>query len=425
MALKIKILQHAASPLFNSDQPYYGNTYTMEDPSPVWYGNFDQQRWVRFRTACEDFLTKLSANGHYAMVQPTAQTQEAYRYAFRASYLLQGSTEILMSSRVAKTANGNDYQWWNLRTNPRMSYCPTQEYVEMFPWADGTPFDWKKTAAAGELDKMFIQGDTVPGNQFLQNVRYTRDPRLYETVAVNGARQTIDWGNGNTSGANYELWVGGTDAGQKPITQDDHFATGYRYLKYYAGPAFQRKFPQWVWLSLADVYLSYAEALCQTNELGNAIQYVDMIRERVGLGGLVACNPDKDFTKKEVVLEEILRERACEFAFNEVRYHDMIRYKRADLFERTLHRLLIYRLVKNASGQWVREESQWYKVRTNATDASHKDYYEPSRFEYEKQPITVSKRYWWENGFDPKWYLQPFPIKEINKGYGLVQNPGW
>jgi len=32
---------------------------------------------------------------------------------------------------------------------------------------------------------------------------------------------------------------------------------------------------------------------------------------------------------------------------------------------------------------------------------------------------------WWTNGFDPKWYLSPFPLSEVNKGYGLVQNPGW
>lgn len=424
MALKIKILQHAASPIFNDDKPYYGSQYQMEDSSPVWYGNFDQSRWTRLRTACEDFLKKLDANGIYSMVQATDDTQEAYRFAFRASYLLQTSPEIIMSTRVARTANGNDYGWWNLRNNPRFSYCPTQEYVEMFPWADGTPFNWDETKAAGELDHMFIKGDTIPGNQMLQNIEYTRDPRLYETVGVNGARQTIDWGSGRTSGANYELWVGGTDAGQTPINQDSHYATGYRFLKYYSGPAFQRKFPQWVWLSLAEVYLTYAEALCQTGELTEAIEYVDIIRERVGLGGLVACNPDKDFSKKDVVLEEILRERACEFAFNEVRYFDMIRYKRADLFERPLHRLLTYRLVEE-NGQWVREESQWYKVRTNAKDPSHKDYYEPSRFEYEKEPITVAARAWWTEGFDPKWYLQPFPIKEINKGYGLVQNPGW
>ena len=31
----------------------------------------------------------------------------------------------------------------------------------------------------------------------------------------------------------------------------------------------------------------------------------------------------------------------------------------------------------------------------------------------------------WQTRFIPKWYLSAFPSNEINKGYGLVQNPGW
>ena len=78
----------------------------------------------------------------------------------------------------------------------------------MFPWADGTPFDWEKAEANGMLDHMFVKGDSLyPASsddncQMLQNRQYTRDPRLYESVAVNGALQTINWADGNTSGAN-------------------------------------------------------------------------------------------------------------------------------------------------------------------------------------------------------------------------------
>ena len=55
---------------------------------------------------------------------------------------------------------------------------------------------------------------------------------------------------------------------------------------------------------------------------------------------------------------------------------------------------------------------------------SDPDFYEPTHFDYEKAEITVGRRAWWE-GFDARWYLQPFPITEMNKNYGLVQNPGW
>lgn len=430
MALKCKILQFAASPLFNSDKPYWDGVYTMEDSSPAWYGNYDVARWQRFRKACEDFINKMNANpGVYHLVKPAGNTFEDYRYAFRSSYLLQGSPEVIMSVRVHKNAKGNDYGWVNLRTNARYSYCPTQEYVEMFPWADGTPFDWDETEAAGKLDQMFVTGDKIPGKQMLQNRVYTRDPRLYETVAVNGALQTINWGNGKTSGANYELWLGGTTAGNTPVTQDSHYGTGYRYLKYYAGEAYVGKFPHWVSLSVPEIYLGYAEALAQTGDLPTAIKYIDDVRARVGLGGLVECNPGKNLTTdKDALIKEILRERACEFAFQDSRYFDMIRYKlRAD-FEKTLHRLVIHRLVEK-DGQWVVSDGQWYKkCFGKVTDPSDPDFYEPTHFSYEKLPITVGSRIWWDKergGFDPKWYLQPFPITELNKKYGLEQNPGW
>lgn len=430
MALKCKILQFAASPLFNSDKPYWDGVYTMEDSSPAWYGNYDVARWQRFRKACEDFINKMNANPEvYHLVKPAGNKFEDYRYAFRSSYLLQGSPEVIMSVRVHKNAKGNDYGWVNLRTNARYSYCPTQEYVEMFPWADGTPFDWDETEAAGKLDQMFVTGDRIPGKQMLQNRVYTRDPRLYETVAVNGALQTINWGNGKTSGANYELWLGGTTAGNKPVTQDSHYATGYRYLKYYAGEAYVGKFPHWVSLSVPEIYLGYAEALAQTGDLPTAIKYIDAVRARVGLGGLEECNPGKNLTTdKDALIKEILRERACEFAFQDSRYFDMIRYKlRAD-FEKTLHRLVIHRLVEK-DGQWVVSDGQWYKkCFGKVTDPSDPDFYEPTHFSYEKLPITVGSRIWWDKergGFDPKWYLQPFPITELNKKYGLEQNPGW
>ncbi len=46
-------------------------------------------------------------------------------------------------------------------------------------------------------------------------------------------------------------------------------------------------------------------------------------------------------------------------------------------------------------------------------------------FEYERFELSKPVRRWWTYGFDPKWYLSPFPQTEINKGYGLIQNPGW
>lgn len=436
MALKCKVLAFAASPLFNDSQPYYAGAYTVEADSCAWYGGSKPELWTKLKTACSDFFSQMNSQGHYQLVQPAGTTQEDYRYAYRSGYILESSPEILHSVRRSKNAHGNDYGWYNLgwggKTdgsggNDRFAYCPTQEYVEMFPWADGTPFNWEKAEAEGKLDYMFVHGDTVPGMQQLQNIRYTRDPRLYETSIVNGARQTVNWGDGRSSGANWEMWVGGTTIGNASKTNSGKYGTGYRMLKYIVGEAMRRKFPQWNAIMLSDIYLTYAEAIVQSGgNFAEAIDYVDAVRARVGLKGLVECNPDKNLTgNKENLLEEIMRERACDLAFQNERYFDMIRYKRADLFERPLHGLRIYRLVKDGNG-WKREESQWYNKSFNKNlPETDPNFYEPSHFDYERFQITTGARAWWTEGFDPKWYLQPFPITEVNKNYGLVQNAGW
>ena len=102
---------------------------------------------------------------------------------------------------------------------------------------------------------------------------------------------------------------------------------------------------EWPYLRLAEVYLIYAEACLQAKgDFSGAIANVNKVRARVGLGDLNTCNPDKNLmTNKEALLEEILRERACELGLEDVRFFDMIRYKRDDLFKKTLHGLRIYR----------------------------------------------------------------------------------
>ena len=171
-------------------------------------------------------------------------------------------------------------------------------------------------------------------------------------------------------------------------------------------------------MRLPEIYLIYAEAIVQTGgSHSDAIAKVDEVRKRVGLNGLEECNPDKDLSSKDVLLNEILRERACELGMEDARFFDMIRYKMKTRFETPLHGLHIYRL--NANGERILTSCPWF--------GGDKAYgvAQPTHFEYEKFSLTNVERYWWKNGFDPKWYLSPFPQAEVNKGYGLEQNPGW
>lgn len=419
MALKCKIWQFAASPLFNDTRAFAGGSSEAEQQHLVWYGGYRAELWDNCLKACEDFFNAVKQNGFYELNQATANTPEQYRQAYRMGYIKQNSKEVLHSVRVqmGDAFNSSSYMWHSWSDNGRNAYTPTQEYVEMFPWSDGRPFDWKETENEGRLDEMFVTGEFISGQQTLQNLVLTRDPRLYETVRVNGIPKMLGWDSGTMSGMPFELWVGGYDANQGPVSQSGNYATGYDNMKYYLGSEYQRQYTQWVTLRLSDLYLTYAEALLQAkNDNRGCIEQIDIVRARVGLKGLNECNPDKNLlSNKEALLEELLRERACELGMEDSRYFDLVRYKRADRFEKPLHGLRIYRL--NENGQRV--TTKWYEGDYG------KGALQPIHFDYEKVQLNNRARYWWSYGFESKWYLSPFPLGEINKGYGLIQNPGW
>ena len=441
MALKAKILLFSASPIYNSATGYYGGSSEAEQKHLVWHGGYDANRWNIALQACEDFFTELSKNPWYKLWQASSKTPDQYRQAYRMGYANQGSHEILHSVRVGgiDAYKSGTYTWHQWLDNPARQNClPTQEYVEMFPWSDGTPFNWDKDMAAGRLQgkngRMFYKYEEIRGG-----VKKTasRDPRLYEQCIVNGQMTSLDWSTGKSNGDVYELWVGGYHAGNNVAAYNEknkqvdviealtsRYATGYDQNMYYMNQDYLRKYTQWVYLSLNEMYLMYAEALAQTGNLTKAIEQVDIIRKRVGLSGLAQCNTDKDLkNNKDNLINEILRERACELGLSNNHYYDMIRYKRGDWMTKKLHGLITYRMQQNSKGDWVRTYTPWLGSDKNAGVK------EPVRFEYEKFDIRNRERVLW--GKDPnsqevaKWYLWPFPQTEINKGYGLVQNPGW
>ena len=449
MALKAKILLFNASPLYNADQPYYDGSTDAEKDSIVWHGGFKEERWQRALQACEDFMKTNAANGNwYQLNQATSKTSDAYRQAYRMGYIYMGSKEIIHSTRVAgATSNKATYQWNNFvgptttETGPgpfRHSYGPTQEYVDMFCWADGTKFDWDGDMKAGNINgekgKMFFEYKTGRGGA-VQRVA-SRDPRLYENAIVNGQSERLNWTSGISEGNLYELWVGGyhegyqvADASGKIVEQDtQRFPSGYGTIKYYLGREYQGKYTQWVYLSYDEMLLMYAECLAQCGQLTEALKYVDQVRARVGMSGLkvgiskskAAVKPNMD--NKDDVIEEILRERACELGMSNNRYYDMIRYKRGDWITKRLHGLLTYRLIK--IGQtWS------HNIRPYIGDDKDNGVAEPNRFEYSTFELQNRSRILWDYDANDlevrKWFLFPLPLTEINKGYGLVQNPGW
>ena len=90
------------------------------------------------------------------------------------------------------------------------------------------------------------------------------------------------------------------------------------------------------------------------------------------LNKIMNRNDFLSYFNKDAFIEELLRERACELGMEDARFFDLIRYKRADVFEKQLHGLFIYRLDDNG----VRRDLPW-----RGNDEGKMAY--PTHFEYE------------------------------------------
>lgn len=374
MGLKARLLLFVASPLFNDDKPYFQGA--ASEALMTWFGNYDRERWKAAVDACEAFFRAMDSNGFYKLVEKEDVTPSEYRYAFRNAYFDRGTTETLISVRREKYFKANQQPY----TNQAMrwgAFCPTKEYFDMFPTADGTKFDWENPEHA-------------------KNPFINRDPRLSETFILDG-----DMFQGRTAGVTQEKkndaenYPKGKDwnVGQVPSSS---LVTGIACRKWGLDRAgeYNGHVIQWPHLRIAELYLTYAEALNEYNRGPNALaySYVNKVRARVGMGGL------KEGLNQEAFREEVLRERACEFGYEEVRFYDLIRWKKANIFSTPLHGLNIYK--NKNDGSYICEEF----------------------------PLLggAQSRSWWNaGGFSEKWYLSAFPLNEVNKGYGLVQNPGW
>lgn len=355
MALKFKVLQWAASPTFNSNTKWHpdADEYTC-------YGNYSDQRWKDAAAAGAAFFAEVKRQGQYELVQPTEDTHRARRLAYRKAYYERGGSEIVISIRKGYNADVHSSVF-----GQRYYTGPTLNYVDMFPWEDGSDFpadfDWKEPSK----QPFFTKKDLTP----------TRDPRLYENVACPG-----------------DTYFDGTAAPVYLNNPGYKDGSGFLIMKYILQQNDDRTGPvQWSHTRLAEIMLGYAEVLNEVNGRPNdeAYQMINDVRARVGLSELPKGMNHDQF------LEAVLRERALELGFEEVRWFDLVRRNRQNDFKKKL-----------------------YGLRSRGTD----DINNPTEFTFEK--VELGERFWATN-WDTKWYMAPIPQEEINKNYGMTQNPGW
>ena len=426
-ALGAKVWMFAASPLFNNSEPYlrYDKTPTgLENELHIWFGKEDPTLWNRCLQYCDEFFSQNAANGnYYQLIQPETQDEGGYRMAYRRAYRYRNNesrhekifdvnpTQYL-SDAVVNGQRQNSWGWgwagFALDCYRQGGAVPTNELQECFGMADGTNFPYADIYGAGKNPNgidMFAD----------------RDPRLYETMVV-PRRSFPSAVVGDYNGFTYiDTWYHGgmtSSPDQFGVEGSDDVRSGYRKFKWmldYSNDKMNDEYIGVAYIRLAEMYLIRAEARAETGNMSGALDDLDVVRSRVGLGRIEKMNPSLNLTtNKENLINEILRERNCEIGAEcGDRVYDMIRRMRQDLFCKPLHEIVIYRL--DDSGQRMTgDKTNW--------DASTPW----PKFEYEKPQITIGARRWWTPGYwTNKWYLDPVSRVEIQKGYGLTQNPGW
>ena len=184
---------------------------------------------------------------------------------------------------------------------------PTQEFVDMFDNADGTPFD------ISDASRRFITPDNVA----------FRDPRLAKSVLYNQA----EW-----KGRKLECHEGGVDQKYMPygsVNSPGNTVTGY-YIRKLLDPKnldflVNGSYQPWIEFRHAEMQLIYAECCASEKDYQTAWKTVSSLRA-ARFGKEVYTAPINSW---ESALDVILKERAVELCFEGHRFWDLRRTGRA------------------------------------------------------------------------------------------------
>lgn len=345
LALKAKVLVTAASPLFNGNTEYK----TMVDKRGIQL--FDQThdplKWDKARTACKNAIDTAHLAGHAL-------------YEFQYVGLSDTTRLIAQPSRIVSDKWNPEHLWGTghfgvsrmseeftipaleANHNPfcRSVTVPTLKAVETFYSENGVPinediyYDYQnryELTVTQEEDYLLVQPKTITAKLHLN-----REPRFYGSIGFDNG-----WWYGIGRFKEKEQWPINAKAGEAsgPRGIERLSLTGFfvKKLSNFNASYNNTSYVTSAWdfpiIRLADLYLLYAESLNETLDSPNeeVYYYIDRIRERAGLKGVVESwstysIQSEKYKTKEGMREIIQQERNIELAFEEQRFWDVRRW---------------------------------------------------------------------------------------------------
>lgn len=412
-AIKARALVLAASPLFNGNTDYA--SFTNKDGEVLISQTADDAKWTRAAEACKEAIDIAEAAGHqlYEFTdEPTWSDSTNTKMSIRASITDRWNDEVIWGASYSGGSRVATFQNWGQakiaaglpaqsRESVQSWLAATFRMAELFYSENGVPIeedpsynfaDRYEVAVADADHRYHIDTgfETVRLNM-------NREPRFYASLGFDGG---IWEGHGVDDDTNF-LFPRAKNGEQAGKQDSDRWSlTGYwpKKLVHYenvqsvTGSSYSNRAYPFPVVRLADLYLLYAEALNEASGPAQAYPWIDRIRTRAGLNGVVASwaassnNPSKP-TTKEGFRDIIQQERMIELAFEGQRFWDLRRWKRA--------------------AQLLNSDIRAWNTGTETTV----DYY---------RVITAGKYQ-----FLRRDYLWPIAENDIIRNSNLVQNPGW
>ena len=426
-AVRAQVLMFAASPLMNGN-PYFANVVDSRGVH-LFPREFDPTKWARAAEAVRKAIDIAHEAGHRL-------------FRFEEAWNISETTRTMLSIRGAVTERWNsEIIWGNTRTAMNAGRHSIQCFAAARPiggggnrgstrWSGGTLSLLAPTLAIAEQfhssngvpleeDISYFWANNFPNRHSITTIpdeginrhildvgqrtailHLNRELRFYSNLTFG---RSMWYGLGMTNDVG-DLWRFNFLMGQHSGNQgtgEDFSITGYtnrtvvsfRTTIPIAGQGsiapHRYSFPI---IRLADLYLMYAEALNETLSAPNATvyYYVDKVRERAGLDGVVASwaqysrFPNRPLTQ-DGMREIIRRERLIELSGEGHRFWDMRRWRQP--------------LPQVVQG--------W-----NVAGRTPEDFYQVT-------DIFIRPRHTFRD------FLWPISVHAMLRNPNLVQNPGW
>ena len=279
---------------------------------------------------------------------------------------------------------------------------------------------WSLLAAFECTDGLTIDKSPLfdPKNPFKN-----RDPRCAETLVEFGTehlgvifdpRSTVTKVKNNNTGKQ----VKNNDAYPYQINASYNGLVWRKRVEESWGTGVKRATNDQVIIRLADVYLIYAEAMIEQNKIDDSVlEAINKVRARAYKCDVAAVNkyPAITTTDQKELRRVVRRERHVEFAFEQLRYYDVIRWRIAkEAFNMPncgLHSTLADANDVIKKGHWFWDEAPTF-----------------SENDVPNFQVLIDKGYCTvhsQGNFPDRMYLWPIPAKEMLINPNMVQNPGY